>query len=196
MGNNTTKTEGLPEGLGLRIRDTLLKILEIPVHEGKKVSASLKKEEDKIEAVIKIDLRNINLDVHNFIHSHFIRSDAINNNTNTRDLHYRIPDRYLEDVKQLHGLITSSENNVPEITKVLKAIDAKTSDATTATANKKAGVNNNATATATSLQPDPQQQQPVPQNKKLREKGTAVEIPGTTENAGPETAAATTTTTK
>lgn len=122
---NNTNTTTLPEGLGLRIRDTLLKILELPVHEGKKVSASIKNDAGKLEAVIKVDLRKVNIDMHNFIHSHFLRSDAINNDTNTRDLHYRIPDRYLEDVKTLHGMITSSEKNTPEIKKVLETIDSK-----------------------------------------------------------------------
>jgi hypothetical protein len=128
MENNNTRN--LPEGLGLRIRDTILKILEIPVKEGKKVNATLRNDAGKVEAVIKIDLRDMKIDIHNYIHNHFIRSDAINNDTNTRDLHYRIPDRYLEDVKHLHGLITSSESNTPydnttHIKKVLDTIDSK-----------------------------------------------------------------------
>jgi hypothetical protein len=116
-----------------RIKNEILNILEIPGKDLKKVRAYIDKEEENFVIKLKVDLHNLEVDVHNLVHNIHLRSDRVDDRTNTRELSYKVPDQFKDEVKELHALTKDGnlKENEDKINKVLDKVDDKKQSSST-----------------------------------------------------------------
>jgi hypothetical protein len=117
----------LPESIEKRIKNSILNILEIPVADTKKIFTYFEQKESNLWIHLKVDLNKLELDLHTLVHNAHLRSDEVNSRSNTRDLTYRVPPQYEDEVKELAPLLEDIKANEDEINKVLDKIDDKKS---------------------------------------------------------------------
>jgi hypothetical protein len=115
----------LPESIEKRIKNSILNILEIPVKDTKKIFTYIQQKENNLWIHLKVDLNKLELDLHTLVHNAHLRSDEVNSRSNTRDLTYRVPPKYEDEVKELAPLLEDIKANEDEINKVLDKIDDK-----------------------------------------------------------------------
>jgi hypothetical protein len=115
----------LPESIEKRIKNSILNVLEIPVKDTKKIFTYIQQKENNLWIHLKVDLNKLELDLHTLVHNAHLRSDEVNSRSNTRDLTYRVPPKYEDEVKELAPLLEDIKANEDEINKVLDKIDDK-----------------------------------------------------------------------
>jgi hypothetical protein len=120
----------MPESIESRIKNTIFKILKLPLDGIEYAKAHVEVIAGKVELVIKTDIENAKIDIDNFLHHDRFSRDAINEGEQKKEFHFTPPENTKKDFEQLAGLTT----NLPEdgvigkedsINKLLDNLDKK-----------------------------------------------------------------------
>jgi hypothetical protein len=115
ISHTVTKVEdddkaAVPESIESRIKNTIFKILKLPLEGAEHAKAHVEVIAGKVELVIKTDLHNAKVDIEHFFHHDRFTRDAINEGESKREFHFTPPENSKKDFEQLAGLTT----NIPE----------------------------------------------------------------------------------
>jgi hypothetical protein len=99
-----------PESIETRIKNTIFKILKLPLDGIEYAKAHVEVIAGKVDLVIKTDIENAKIDIEKFLHHDRFSRDAINEGEQKKEFHFTPPESTKKDFEQLAGLTT----NLPE----------------------------------------------------------------------------------